>query len=332
MTPNTKEHSLSAKLRERGRSIKQQLSDENLEQKWQLINNTIKGFKIVSSLLLALVIFGLSFLITRIIIHVPKWPKWTGFGTRTAWDLAELLLVPIVFAVGAYIFQKRQKNTEEKIAQDRAEQAVFQSYLDKMTELLLEHNLRDSSEEDEVQIVARATTLAALRDLNSERRRSVLQFLMEANLISGEIEEGQREQEGDYNGVLVNKPKLSLEGAKLQGTNLFEAKLRGATLVLADLSGADLNNADLSWANLSWANLSGAKLIFADLRGAYLRRAYLGGAKLTFADLRKADLRKADLRGADLSGADLSVADLREVTYDSHTQGFTPPKDAVKMN
>ncbi len=65
--------------------------------------------------------------------------------------------------------------------------------------------------------VARAQTLAVLEGLDPDRKRILLQFLYESNLIK------------------VDKPVISLAGA-----NLEEAKLEGASLNSAHLEGADL--------------------------------------------------------------------------------------------
>lgn len=90
--------------------------------------------------------------------------------------------------------------------------------------------------------LARARTLTVLVSLDSEHNRDILQFLREAQLISG------------------RDPIISLNRANLSGANLSGVDLRGV-----DLSGADLRKADLSSADLSDADLSAAKLKSADL-------------------------------------------------------------------
>ena len=58
---------------------------------------------------------------------------------------------------------------------------------------------------------------------------------------------------------------VSMDGAKLEGSNLTStdlggANLDGANLDNADLTGANLTNADLTWAGVRNANLSGLDL------------------------------------------------------------------------
>lgn len=50
---------------------------------------------------------------------------WTGFGDKTAWDWMQLLIVPVVLAVGALLFNlslnARQLDTEERRAEAQIE-------------------------------------------------------------------------------------------------------------------------------------------------------------------------------------------------------------------
>ena len=120
--------------------------------------------------------------------------------------------------------------------------------------------------------VMRARTLSILRrfEKDSERKSSVIRFLIEADIIS----------------------KLKID--------LSDADLSGVSLRFANLSNTTLSFADLSNITLSFANLSNTTLSFADM----------SFAKLSDADLSNADLSNADMSGADLSNADMSFANL----------------------
>jgi len=240
---------------------------------------------------------------------------------RTLWDWMQLLIIPVVLAVGGYVINltisrgeqeatKQRAKTEQEIASDNQREMALQDYIDKMSELLLDkdHPLRESASEDEVRKIARVRTLTMLTRLDNERKKSVLQFLHESGLI-------------ETDKHIIDLRGANLRGADLYGANLSDADLRGADLYGADLYRADLRGADLSEAilgrvNLSGANLGGADLGFAnltsaDLGFANLNRVNLSGAKLNFADLSGADLSEADLRGANLSRVNLSEADFR---------------------
>jgi uncharacterized protein YjbI with pentapeptide repeats len=267
-----------------------------------------------------------------------------GADPMTIGDATELLLVPLTLAVVAYVFStyqrrqdreiaERERDNDREIARDRNEEAELQTYLDRMSELMLTHDLRppsssDDSEEqgDETKAtaphnstastIARARTLAVLRSIKSSvRKASVVQFLYESKLIHRE-------------GTVVD-----LRGADLYGANLRGANLRGANLSWADLRGADLRQANLQGADLRQANLGRANLGRASLEWANLEWANLQGASLQGTSLKWASLQGANMRGASLRGADLFWTSLREAKYNNATTpppgGF--PDDAIHM-
>ena len=247
--------------------------------------------------------------------------EWTDFGEKTLWDWLQLLsalAIPVVLAVAGFWFtawqgerqqaiEAQRANVERDIEDQRAQDNALQAYLDQMTDLILEKNLRDSKEESEVRTLARARTLTALGRLGPDRKRSVVQFLYESHLI----------REGN---LIIDLENADLSGADLRLDTLIEADLSDANLSGANLSdaglfkvdliGAKLSDANLNYANLNYANLIGAQLSNANLNEADLRGATLSNATLAFATLASATLLEADLRGADLSSADLSYANL----------------------
>jgi uncharacterized protein YjbI with pentapeptide repeats len=216
---------------------------------------------------------------------------WTGFAERKLWDWLELLsalAIPVVLAAAGFWFTMQQDvrqqaiedqraESERALEEQRAQDEALQAYLDQMSTLLLEKDLK-SPEDSEVEIetLARARTLTVLGRLGPDRKRTVLEFLYEASLINGD------------------DPILELDEANLRGAKLSSAQLSVANLSSADLSGADLSEASLNDANLSGANLTGARIREANLSGA---------------DLSEASLNDANLSGADLSNANLSEAE-----------------------
>ena len=218
-------------------------------------------------------------------------PGWVGVADKTLWDWLQLLVVPAVLAGGGFWFnsaQKRrelmaqntQKEYEQYIQDQRAQDDALQAHLDYVSRLLIDEvKVSDgaqsqSGEEPDttmfgsapmemtvdnplVATVIRARTLAVLPRLDSYRKGHVLGFLFESGLIQGK------------------QPFVTLAGASLEG---IEWSGRGASLV---------------GTNLSQGYLDGANFADADLSGTYLSGAYLSGV---------------NLQGADLSGADLSSA------------------------
>src|SRR5215203_1360407 len=233
-----------------------------------------------------------------------KKSRW-GFRGMTVREWLELLIVPVVLSLITVVFtwqqNERQQDLETKranhaqkienqraeaeraIQQQNAQDEALKAYLDQMSTLLLERDLRistgDNATEDskEARILARARTITVLGKLDPSRRTAVLNFLVEANL-------AQRDEVG-------KRPIIALSGANLSGANLDVVDLLDADLTEADLPEAGLLKADMSEAYLRFADLTVSGLIDADLSGASLPDVLLDGA----------DLNRANLSGAALS-------------------------------
>lgn len=226
--------------------------------------------------------------------------SWTGFQGYTnnkgefiqakkLWDWLQLLIVPVILALGAWLLNRSQKKSEQRLETDRQRQRALEDYFECMTDLLLNHGLR-KRDKDEVRSVARTRTLAALRTLDGERKAEALQFLYESGLISVD-------------------PIISLTGA-----DLSEANLVGSTLRKAEIRGAHFQNADLSQAILDEALLTGSNFSGACLQDASMNNAYLVQATFDDADLRRASMRRANLNEATFRNAELSEADFDGAT------------------
>jgi uncharacterized protein YjbI with pentapeptide repeats len=278
----------------------------------------------------------------------------------------ELLIVPLALAVIGFWFAMQQNarqqaiedqraKAERKLERERTQNAELQAYLDQMTNLLLERNLRESEADSEVRLLAQARTLTVLRAIDTGGKTEVMRFLVDVDLVQRiEGRDPLIELDGtDIEGVKLGDPtpylvdaganlrgadlgRADLREAYLLGVNLADAHLNGANLSDADLrsvnlSDADLRSVNLSRANLSGANLSGAVLgppgIRANLEEAILVTADLSDADLRYIDLSDANLHRTILSDADLSGAKLSGANLKGAILDeanlSDAEGVT---------
>jgi uncharacterized protein YjbI with pentapeptide repeats len=263
------------------------------------------------------------------------WPKWTGFGGKTVWDWLQLLIVPLALATIGFLFtvqqdarqqqiENQRAASDRQIEEQRAQDAALQAYLDQMTALLLEKDLRNSEVGSEVQTLAQARTLTVLERLDPGRKTEVMRFLVAAQLVQS--------VDGNESVILLYRADLhgadlrhaNLRGAELSSTDLSYADLSYAEMSRAQLAEANLNNADLSTVGLSDANLDSADLRDADLSNAYLVNAYLSNTELTNANLRGAELDGAPLYNANLRGVDLREADLRST--DLRTADLTAAK------
>jgi pentapeptide repeat protein len=164
----------------------------------------------------------------------------TGFHGKTAWDWLGLLLVPVVIlgATGALVYFGEQAENQRaeallQIEDDRVEQSVLQSYIQDMTELLLDKGLATAGPTLPVRRIARSSTLTAIRQLDGDRKGILLQFLYESNLI----------QRRGF------APIISLRRADLRDANLRGARLSGTYLERADLTNAE------NWPTSSWRKL-----------------------------------------------------------------------------
>jgi uncharacterized protein YjbI with pentapeptide repeats len=249
----------------------------------------------------------------------------TGFGDKTLWDVLQLLIVPLALAAIGFFFSLQQDRrqdaiedkraaSEQKIEEQRAQDAALQAYLDEMSSLLLTNgSLRESEEGSEVRTLARARTITVVERLNPQRKAEVLRFLVEANLV----------QSVGGRAPIITLNGADLEGVILRGAVLMkpgDTKRTGFTVQNLDpanepkpwgtnMSGAFLPYADLREAQITETDLSCADLSFADLSGATLS-GDLSDANLGFADLKGAILTGVDLKGAVLTSADLSGVDL----------------------
>jgi uncharacterized protein YjbI with pentapeptide repeats len=285
--------------------------------------NTSKMLRVVIIISLAILI---AFLVVNILGYIFLW-DWTGLVPhvspshpqntdfqpgKTLWDWYQLLIIPVVLVVGGFLLNFTTSRTEREIASDKQREDALQAYIDSMSALLLEKNLRNSAEEDEVRTIARVRTLTVLPRLDGKRKGTVLIFLHESGLIkTGMNKKVVDLLNADLTGAnlgIARPAAVDLSGACMDGVNLT-----GANLEFAVLDGVHINTAYIVRANLFRASLSNTRLrlsflLNADLRQANLREADLHGAHLNGAKLHEADLQKANLDGTDLSGADLSGA------------------------
>ena len=177
----------------------------------------------------------------------------TVLREKTWWDWLQILLVPLALALLVFMLdsvstllqaaneaQQQQQalamsaRQQRKLEEQRAQAALFQAYLDQMSQLLLEQDLRNSEEGSNVRALARARTTSVMGGkLDSGRKGILLRFLYEANLIN------------------KRKPIVELTGVDASDADLSRAVLGGADLKGVDLSGADLSGAVLVEADLS---------------------------------------------------------------------------------
>lgn len=264
--------------------------------------------KLIAGIIVVVAVLGLVSWAANLRFRGIGWAGWTGIGPytpptpntergKTLWDLLELLIVPLVLALGALWFESRQGKTERETAREKRYDATLEAYFDRMTALLLEEELRNSEVDDEVRKIARTRTLAVLRRLDGKRKADVVQFLHEADLIQ-------------VDSPIVDLLQADLLGVDMREANLREADLREANLRRASLSGARLCMTDLREADLTEAELTGVFVVH--LRPGHRKSKHFGDADFEGAKLKGATVLARDVEALKSTGADVSGVKIME--------------------
>lgn len=271
----------------------------------------------------------------------------SGFDNRTLYDWLDLLIVPVVLAVGGFLLNRAGRISDREIALERSREEILKNYLADIAQLLLENNLSESTPGSDVQAIARAQTVTALRQLDGKRNSLLLRFLREAGLF--------KKKGGEQAILRLNDTDLSeidftgsdlrgvdLTRANLDGTNLTRARLGGAKLSQASLVGAVVVDADLGILTitakddialftkgphseetvdedghrvLTWKSAivsSGANLSESVLKNTDFSKARMEGVLLMNADLTGAIFKGANLNSVKLEGAKYTIAQLKQ--------------------
>jgi Pentapeptide repeats (8 copies) len=237
-------------------------------------------------------------------------PSRREVAKKSGWDKAAVIVqaaggLAIIVSLVALLIGVRQFNLQQKASAEQQlnqqRQDTLSDYLNDMSGLVLNYGLTKSKPSAPVRAIADARTITAVRDLDGDRKATLIRYLWEAHLIT------------QPNPVL-NLFNADLNDAVFTNANLYQiylsqVSLSNAVFTDARLLGAYLHRTVLIQANLAHANLECYEQITCtNLSGAYLMRANLTDAKLSGADLAGADLSGANLRGADLSGVNLHDA------------------------
>src|SRR5215204_5580821 len=100
-------------------------------------------------------VIGVCFLLLAIAVFVYlgyhfRW-KWTGFPQKRLFEWIQILVIPVAVAIGTFVLnraakrrddeaQGQQKEREERLQQERTEDATLQAYLDQIAQLLTDRH------------------------------------------------------------------------------------------------------------------------------------------------------------------------------------------------
>lgn len=162
---------------------------------------------------------------------------WTGFSGATLWDWLKLLIVPAMIAVGGMWFN-----------QEQSRRVAVQTYLDQMTQLLVNKSALLLLSDKNTREVIHARTLHVLEQLDKKRKKAILRFLYKTDLLEPIVSK-------TIDGV----PWSLVYDADLRRVNLRTMNLSNACLAGVDMRKADLKETILQGANLQKAKLQGAR-------------------------------------------------------------------------
>jgi uncharacterized protein YjbI with pentapeptide repeats len=292
---------------------------------WQKVRKPLGVFGII---VLCILIFALLAVIIIVYVFNANVP---GLRGKTLWDWLQLLIIPAALALGGYIFNITISRNDQRNTQDNQQEVALQSYLDRMSELLLEKKLRVSQPDDEVRNVARARTLTTLRKLNIERKTVLIRFIYESHLFD-----------------IVSLDDADLSGINLRNIPLKNFEIHYATLTHAFLENFNIENSNFNDSNFSYTTFNDIKVISSELQNVNLShtkifnmefdRCSLIGADLSYAMLSNVILKDTDLRNTNLTNVRLINVDLtgtnvtpEQLVQISSLEGATMPDGSIHL-
>jgi uncharacterized protein YjbI with pentapeptide repeats len=256
----------------------------------------MKTFQAVLIIIILIIIGFIAFAI----ISDP--PSWTGFGeskvdatripAKTLWDWLDLLIIPVTIGIIGWLFSKIEKEKSKKREEERSQNETLESFLQTMTNLIIEHKLQNTPTSQTLAI-ARARINIAINNLNGERKGQVLQFLYESDLINIIPKLsllGANFQNAVLDEIVLGKSEI--KGVYFNKSSIQNANLNGAIFTGCDFSEVNFSNSLVKNVDLSYANLTKAKLINLDLTTVNFE-----GANLTKANLKESKILKKQLEG-----------------------------------
>jgi uncharacterized protein YjbI with pentapeptide repeats len=233
-------------------------------------------------------------------------------------------LFPLIFGIFTIVFTVQQDSiARANREQDQSQidvlrkQTVYDSYIDTISKLFLRRNFNRSDVNTLENI--RVRTLNALRQLDAERKREIIQFLYENKLIrynKSKIEELVRLDEGDLSGIEFIYSSTLI----CQFTYLYLPAVLAAKIVFdrCQLQDAQFDGASMVEAKFTKSILSYSKFIKTNLTAAVfdtnnMRSVNFTGAILSHARFHQSKLENVDLTNTDLLGSNLEPDQLTKV-------------------
>ncbi|CCI22031.1 membrane hypothetical protein [Microcystis aeruginosa PCC 9809] len=285
------------------------------------IDNLVEN---ISKILFFLFIFIISFLLWRVFVIISNF-KWSGFQKKSFWDWLQLLIVPLMLALGAFYLNSAADFRDYQIAQERKQQEILTDYFSKMQDLIVEtKKIKETSgykeshpKDQEVMLLpefsstAQALTLSVLEQLDGKRKGKVITYLAESQLITITVD----------NNKPSTQPEIKLDGANLDDIELGNNGPRNS---LNENEMTIIDQIQIKNANMKRANLSGLRSRHSELRGSYLENAslknvYFTGSTMTASRFINGQITDVDFTGVDLAKTIFDNVKLENITISDKT-------------
>jgi hypothetical protein len=171
-----------------------------------------------------------------------------GFKDKTFWNWIELLVVPVVLAMGAWYLDKSQTDAQvereelriiaaieledrrieeaRNVEDERNKINILNNYRRSITELIKDGGLLSSPPQCGVVSAAQALTISTLPQLGGAQKGELLSFLFEIEVID----------HPDRENAVISFFNADFSGAQFPDGNLSDANLNDANLKLSDLT------------------------------------------------------------------------------------------------
>lgn len=249
-----------------------------------------------------------------------KYEKYIGCKNFTLKDILSAfftLLIPAMIGILAVILQKNeidvtqknrlndlyigelQRESDDQQTQILANETIFNSYVKNIVDTILYYQ-PDGGDSPQYNIT-RILSLTALRQLNIEKKRLLIQFLYDVEFAKRRIYIFKISE--PYEDIKNLKEAILNNVDFSNGLELPEIIFRGVSLINASFADSDFGGADFSNSKLNGANFSGTKLDGARFINTQLQQTDFQGAFLENVQFIRADLTQSNITDEQISQA-----------------------------
>lgn len=228
---------------------------------------------VIFSILALLLLIFIFVWLARFFVSISSL-DWSGFRGQKLWNWLDLLIVPVMLALGAFFLNLSADQRQNKLENERKQQETLKSYFSQVKDMLIKDSLQSKIESkmaeknpsmnkngvyfNQPQLSFRekatieALTSIVLRELDEKRKRQAIKFLAKSKLITYP-ECNSKDKFRKYDNY--NKKEF-ISSLDLDIDSSFDSQI---SMSEAKLNEVDLSSLDLSCINFTGTDLSGTK-------------------------------------------------------------------------